>query len=102
VGQRFFPLDEELRLLPGQYTPQVQEAITRLGSRLSFEEAREELELLWGLEISTGGVRHITLRHGRIANELIEAEVARLEREAPEPSAGAKQLVVSADGLWSN
>jgi hypothetical protein len=98
VGQRFFPLDEELRLLPGQYTPQVQEAITRLGSRLSFEEAREELELLWGLEISTGGVRHITLRHGRIANELIEAEVARLEREAPEPSDGAKQLVVSADG----
>ena len=82
----------------GAYTPQVQEAISRLGSRLPFSEAREELALLWGIKISSGGVRHITLRHGQIADELIEQEVARLEKEAPLATVQPKQLVMSADG----
>ncbi|MFZ1400095.1 MAG: ISKra4 family transposase [Candidatus Promineifilaceae bacterium] len=84
--------------MPGRYTPQVQEAITRLGSRLPFKEAQEELEMMWGIEISTAGVRDITLRNGRVANELVEAEVARLQAEAPEASAPAEQLVMCADG----
>ncbi|MCA9957236.1 MAG: hypothetical protein KC434_21055, partial [Anaerolineales bacterium] len=84
--------------MSGAYTPQVQEAITRLGSRLPFGEARDELALLWGVKISSGGVRHITLRHGQIADELIEQEVARLEKEAPSPTAQPKQLAMSADG----
>ena len=84
--------------MPGRYTPQVQEAITRLGSRLPFKEAQEELEMMWGVEISTAGVRAITLRNGRVANELVEAEVARLQAEAPEANAQAEQLVMCADG----
>lgn len=84
--------------MPGSYTPQVQEAITRLGSRLPFGEAQEELALLWGIEISSSSVRQITLRNGDIANELIEKEVARLEKEAPSPTAKPSQLVMSADG----
>lgn len=87
-----------LGLVSGAYTPQVQEAITRLGSRLPFGEARDELALLWGVKISSGGVRHITLRHGQIADELIEQEVARLEKEVPSPTAKPKQLAMSADG----
>lgn len=82
----------------GAYTPQVQEAVTRLGSRLPFSEARDELALLWGVEISSGSVRQITLRHGRMADALIEEEVARLEKEAPPPTAKPQQLVMSADG----
>lgn len=84
--------------MPGSYTPQVQEAITRLGSRLPFGEAQEELALLWGIEISSSSVRQITLRNGSIANELIEKEVARLEKDAPSPAAQPVQLVMSADG----
>lgn len=87
-----------LGLLSGQYTPQVQEAITRLGSRLSFGEAKEELELMWGIEISKGGVRAITLRHGKSANDIIEEEVKRIETEAPQPTVKPQQVVVSADG----
>lgn len=84
--------------MPGRYTPQVQEAITRLGSRLPFKEAQEELEMMWGVEISTAGVRAITLRNGRVANELIEVEVARLQAEAPEANAQTERLVMCADG----
>jgi hypothetical protein len=36
VAAVFFPLDEELGLLPGSYTPSLQEAMTRLGAKLPF------------------------------------------------------------------
>lgn len=76
----------------------MQEAITRLGSRLPFREAQEELALLWGVEISSGSVRQVTLRQGEIADELIEQEVTRIEKEAPAATARPRQLVMSADG----
>ena len=77
----------------GAYTPQVQEAITRLGSRLTYKEAQEELKMLWGVDISVGSVRVITMRNGQIANELLEEEQKRLEREAPKAEATPKQIV---------
>lgn len=46
-----FPLVNALGLLRGAYTPQVQEAVTRLGSRMPYREAREELALLWKVDI---------------------------------------------------
>ena len=84
----------------GVYTPQVQEAVTRLGSRLSYGEAQEELERMWGIKISVGSVRGITLRNGLIANELIDARVEQLEKEAPTPEKEPKQLLMSADGAF--
>ena len=84
--------------MSGAYTPQVQEVITRLGSRLTFREAQEELALMWGIVISEGGVHHITLKQGQIAHKVIEEEVARIEREAPEATAKPEQLVMSVDG----
>lgn len=84
--------------MPGVYTPQVQEAVTRLGGRLPFGEAKEEMELMWGVQISQSSIRQITLRNGEIADELIQEEVVQLEKEAPEPTAQPTQLVMSADG----
>lgn len=98
MGQRFFPLDEVLGLLPGQYTPQVQEAITRLGSRMSYGEAQEELALLWKVRVSESGTRQVTLRHGQIANILIEEKVAQLEAEGMEGTAQPEQIVMCTDG----
>ena len=72
MGQRFFPLDRALGLLHGAYTPQVQEAITRLGSRMSYGEAREEMARLWKVAISKGSVRQVTLRHGVVADSLMQ------------------------------
>jgi hypothetical protein len=76
----------------------VQEAVTRLGSRLSYGEARDELTRLWKVEISEGGMRQVTLRHGRVANRLIEEKVAQLEATAPTPQAQPERLVVCTDG----
>ena len=82
----------------GAYTPQVQEAVARLGSRLPYQEAQEELAMMWGIAISVGSVREITLRAGRIADHLIEKEMERLQKETPPAKATPKQLVLSADG----
>jgi hypothetical protein len=98
VEQRFSPLDRVLGLLPGAYTPQVQEAITRLGSRMTYREAQEELARLWKVKISATGIQQITLRHGRAAEAVIQAKVAKLEAGAALPAAQPEQLVMCTDG----
>jgi len=98
VGQRFFPLDKALGLLHGAYTPQVQEAMTRLGSRMPYREAQEELALLWKVDVSESSVRAVTLRHGQVANAIIEEKVANLEAAAPAATAQPEQVVMCADG----
>lgn len=82
----------------GAYTPQVQEAVARLGSRLPYSEAQEELDMMWGIDISVASVREITMRAGHIADALIEEEMKQLQKEAPAAKATPKQLVMSADG----
>lgn len=84
-------------LLGGAYTPQVQEAITRLSSRMSYREAHQELGLLWKVELSKGSMREVTMRHGRVADALIEEKVAHLETTAPVPTAQPEQLVMCTD-----
>lgn len=74
--------------------------MTRLGSRLSYGEAQEELQLMWGLTVSCGAIRDATLRHGRIAEQLVAAEVNWLEEEAPTATARPEQLVMSTDGAF--
>ena len=82
----------------GAYTPQVQEAVARLGSRLPYQEAQEELAMMWGIDISVASVREITMRAGRIADHLIEKEMKRLQKETPTAKAAPKQLLLSVDG----
>lgn len=72
--------------------------MTRLSSRMSYREAQEELELMWKVTVSTGGVRDVTLRHGRVADTLISDKVNQLEAMAPTPTATPEQLVMCTDG----
>lgn len=74
--------------------------MTRLGSRLPYGEAQEELRLMWGLTVSRGAIRQMTLQHGQLAEQLVVEEVARLERETPTPLARPQQLVMSTDGAF--
>lgn len=98
MGQRFFPLDRTLGLLPGAYTPQVQEAMTRLSSRITYREAQEELGLLWKVEISKSGLQYVTMRHGQVADALVTEKADHLEATAPTPMAQPEQIVMCTDG----
>lgn len=67
---------------------------------MPYREAQEELRWLWGIAISSGSVRDITMRHGKVADELIREEVTRIEKEAPSVTVQPDQLVMSADGAF--
>ena len=43
AGSVFFPLDEELELLPGELTPSLVESLVRLGTWLPFRPAARML-----------------------------------------------------------
>lgn len=95
-----FPLDEELELLPGRYTPQIQATMTRLGSKMPFEQAAEEVWLNQRSRVKEAALRGTTYRHGAAAEAIERAEVERLEREAPASTATPKQLLISTDGAF--
>ena len=52
AGRAFFPLDEELELLPGALTPSMQEDLVRLAAWMPFEKASEQLRRFRGTQVS--------------------------------------------------
>ena len=65
---------------------------------MSYREAHQELELLWKVKISKGGMRDVTMRHGHVADALIKEKAAYLEATAPAPTAQPEQMVMCTDG----
>lgn len=74
--------------------------MTRLGSKMPFEQAVEEVWLNQRTQVEESTLRATTYRHGQAAEALERAEVERLEREAPAAAARPGQLLVSADGAF--
>ncbi len=100
VGSAFFPLDEELGLGNGGLTPRGEETLARLASWMPFEQARDLLQDLLGIQVSKATARRVTLQTGEAALVMCEDEVARLKRELPQASGGADQQAMSADGAF--
>jgi len=98
VGRVFFPLDEELALLPSSFSPFIHQCIVRLGTLLPFEQVPEQVAALLGVQVSRETVRRLTEQAGA-AQVAVEAEELRqVPRHgmAPEPDGVMQQL--SADG----
>ena len=93
----FFPLDEELALLPGSLTPRQQDHLVHLGSCLPFEQAAKMLECLLGVQVSEALVR----RHTEAAGAEVEAvQTAKASEEAKPSAKSVARLAVSADGAY--
>ena len=60
AGRAFFPLDEELELLPGQLTPSLQEDLVRLGSWMPFARAGQELQHFRHVAVSRPTVERLS------------------------------------------
>ena len=99
VGPGFFPLDEELELLPGSLSPMVCEGLARLGAWLPFARAAELVAALTGVRVPADVARSRTETAGAAQVALQTAEVERLEREAPPAPAGPDKQYLSADGV---
>ena len=94
----FFPLDEELGLLPGALSPTLAAGVTRLASWMPFARATEQVTFFWGVRLSDATVRRQTEAAGAAYVAVQTAAVARLERDAPPAPPGPAMQQLSADG----
>jgi len=100
VAPGFFPLDEELELLPGGLSPWLYENLTRLGTWMPFPRAAEMLAAFTRVVVSDDVARDRTEAAGAAQVALQTAEVERLERQAPPAPAGPAKQYLSADGAF--
>jgi hypothetical protein len=84
VGSGFFPLDEELGLLPGSLTPTQHEHLVHLATWMPFAPAAEMLDDLLDVQVSEATVRRVTEQAGA----QYEA-VQTAPSQQPEPAAKA-------------
>jgi len=100
VKRGFFPLDEELQLLAGQYTPTVYEGMTRLGTWMPFERAVKEVGYFLHMSVTEATVRRQTEAAGAAYVAVQEQEVARLEHDTPPAPKGPEKQFLSVDGAF--
>ena len=98
MGKGFFPLDEELGLLPGSLTPLGHEQLVRMAGWMPFKRAAEMFGDFTGIEVSSAMSRRCTEQAGAAYVELQSQAVARLERDQPKAPAGPAKVQVSVDG----
>jgi hypothetical protein len=100
AGQAFFPLDEQLALGTSALTPRGQETLVRLATWMPFEQARELLADLMGIQVSKATARRMTLQTGESALADCEEQEQHLKADLPPAPAGADKQAVSADGAF--
>ncbi len=98
MGRVFFPLDQELALLPGMLSPRLQEGLARLTIWMPFERAARELGWFYGVTVGTETARRLTEAAGAALVAVETAVAARLAAETPAPPAGPRVQQLSADG----
>src|ERR1700687_1579221 len=98
AAQGFFPLDEELALLPGTLTPSLQEDMVRLGARMPFRSVVQELACLKHATTSEATVRCHTESAGAAYAAWQTEQVECLERTLPPIPQGAPRQLLSPDG----
>jgi hypothetical protein len=95
----FFPLDEELALLPGNLTPRLLEALVRLSTQQSsFAKAARELTFFTGATVHPDTARRRTEAAGAVLLAYETAEAMRILHEHPTPPPGPETLLFSVDG----
>jgi hypothetical protein len=100
VGKVFFPLDEELALLPGNLAPHQQEHLVHLASWMPFAQASRMLERLLGVQVSEESVRRYTEEMGGQVETAQTAEAQALWQDEPAGTPPPVQQAISADGTY--
>ena len=94
----FFPLDEELGLLPGTLAPRQQEHLIHLASCMPFKQAARMLADLLGVQISAETARRLAERMGAHMEAAQTAEVDPLVPHESTDQPTPERCVLSVDG----
>ncbi|EFH85400.1 hypothetical protein Krac_6619 [Ktedonobacter racemifer DSM 44963] len=98
VGRAFFPLDEELALLPGTLAPRQQSHLFQLGSWMPFRHASRMLRELLAVHVSPETARRLCEDVGHQVEEQQTAEAHQPWKEEDDGRENDSCLVISADG----
>lgn len=98
ASRGFFPLDEELEILPGKLTPSGHEKLVRLSSWMPFGKAVELFEEFTGIKVSKIVSQRYTEAAGAIYDEMQKEEAERLQKKKLRASVSPEKLQISADG----
>jgi hypothetical protein len=99
VARAFFPLDDELALLPGSLTPRLQEACVRLCTHIpSFAKAAAELAWFTGATVHRDSARRLTHQAGALVVAHQTADASRILDQYPPSPPGPDTLLLSVDG----
>lgn len=98
AAQVFSPLDEELELLAGNYTPHAVENLVRLSAWMPFGSAVQTLAGILRVQVSKSSAVRMTEAAGAAYVAWQDEVVAEIERTTPLPPDGPAQAVISADG----
>lgn len=99
MGWAFFPLDEELALLPGSLTPRQQEHLVHLATCMPFERAAQMLEARLCVQVSEATARRWTEQAGAHYEAVQTAQSQQPEPAEPVSLAPLKQAL-SSDGAY--
>ena len=98
ADRAFFPLDEELELMPGKLTPHAHECLVRFGTRMPFAKAAQELAFTLKVEVSEPTARRYAEAAGAAQEAYQTAEVERLEKTCVRVEKNSSKLFFSVDG----
>jgi hypothetical protein len=98
VAVAFFPLDEELALLPGHLTPTLHSWLVRLSAYLPFAQAASLLSEFAHVALSEGTAQRLTFSAG--ATYVVQQTVLahQIITTMPPAPAGPDRLLLSVDG----
>ena len=94
----FFPLDDELALLPGRLTPRLHAWVVRLATWMPFGAATSCLVWLTRTTLSPATAQRLTTAAGQAAVTVQTAAAIHLAHDLPPAPDAPDRLVVSVDG----
>ena len=98
MGPSFSPLDEQLELLPGRFSPRLQQIVSLLGTLMPFGQVPAVVELIRGVPIARSSVRRITEAAGQALATREEQDAERVRATLPVSPSGPERQQVSVDG----
>ena len=98
MGKVFFPLDEELELLPGSLAPRQQEHLVHLACFMPFDKVAEMMEELLSVRTNEETVRRLTEQAGSWMEAWQTAEVEAEGEPSEDLERPLQRCVFSADG----